>query len=88
MQLGLLLLKEAKQGYASKFHPWIQSLPVTFDTLKHWSEAEMDELQTGTMPGEQLKSQVGTLSCTTCCEQAGFSCVSLHHVMCLLTRWI
>lgn len=58
MQVALLLLQEVKQGPASKFDPWIQTLPTTFDSLQYWSKAEMDELQTGTMPGEQLKAQV------------------------------
>ena len=58
MQLALLLLNEVKQSPASKFHPWIQTLPIIFDSLKYWSKAEMDELQTGTMPGEELKAQV------------------------------
>lgn len=58
VQLGLKLLQEVKAGSDSKWHTWIQTLPSSFDTLIYWSDAELEELQTGSLPAEQLKAQV------------------------------
>ena len=58
VQLGLKLLQEVKAGSESKWHTWIQTLPSSFDTLIYWSDAELEELQTGSLPAEQLKAQV------------------------------
>ena len=44
-QLALLFLSEVKKGSASIWYPYIQSLPRDFDTLVHWSNAELAELQ-------------------------------------------
>lgn len=58
VQLGLRLLQEVKAGPQSKWHTWIQTLPKSFDTLIFWGDAELEDLQTGTMPAEQLQAQV------------------------------
>ncbi|DBA83878.1 TPA: hypothetical protein ACH3X1_006386 [Trebouxia sp. C0004] len=52
VQLAALLLYHAKLGQESKWYPWIQALPTTFDTLPHWTAAELDELQLGTTTTE------------------------------------
>ena len=58
-QLAVLLLYEAKQGAASDHHPWIQSLPSSFDTLTQWAPAELEELQLGSTIAElDFRSQV------------------------------
>lgn len=44
-QLGLILLKEARQGPKSKFHIWIESLPQEVPTLLHWTDKELQQLQ-------------------------------------------
>ncbi|KAA6420610.1 MAG: hypothetical protein FRX49_09403 [Trebouxia sp. A1-2] len=52
VQLAALLLYNAKLGPDSKWYPWIQALPTKFDTLPHWTPAELDELQLGTTTTE------------------------------------
>ena len=47
-QLAALLLWHAKQGPQSDWYPYIQALPPKFDTLTHWTSAQLDELQLGT----------------------------------------
>ena len=48
VQLAALLLWHAKQGPQSDWYPYIQALPPKFDTLIHWTSAQLDELQLGT----------------------------------------
>ncbi|KAL3142193.1 hypothetical protein ABBQ38_002543 [Trebouxia sp. C0009 RCD-2024] len=66
LQLALLLLDEFKKGTASKWHPYIAALPTSCDTLVHWSEEELEELQYSTTEHEQhflqkVKHQVDEL---------------------------
>ena len=52
MQLAALLLYEAKLGLHSNWYPWIQALPTQFDTLVHWTDAQLAELQLGSTATE------------------------------------
>ena len=53
LQLALLLLKEFKKGSESKWHPYIAALPASVNTLLHWTEEELKELQYSTPGHEQ-----------------------------------
>lgn len=48
IQLAALLLYHAKLGLHSEWYPWIQALPTHFNTLLHWTDAQLAELQLGT----------------------------------------
>ena len=48
-----MLLCEVKYGAESPWHVWIRSLPQHFDTLMHWSQQELDQLQMNSTPAEQ-----------------------------------
>ena len=52
-QLGLILLKEAKQASKSKFELWIESLPSEVQTLMNWSQKELQQLQMDTTSTEK-----------------------------------
>ena len=45
LQLALLLLTEVKKGTNSTWHPYIHSLPSSVNTLLHWTDAQLQELQ-------------------------------------------
>ncbi|KAK2764889.1 hypothetical protein FQN54_008586 [Arachnomyces sp. PD_36] len=45
LSLMLVMIYEYLQGEASRWHPYFQALPSTFDTLMFWSEPELSELQ-------------------------------------------
>ena len=53
VKLGLLLLKEVKRGPESPWHLWVDSLPQQIDTLIHWSDAELKQLQMDTTATER-----------------------------------
>ncbi|KAL3158709.1 hypothetical protein ABBQ32_011447 [Trebouxia sp. C0010 RCD-2024] len=62
-QLGLVLLREAKQAFKSKFKVYIDSLPREVPTLIHWSEPELQQIQMDSTPTErefvaQVKQQL------------------------------
>lgn len=52
-QLGLILLKEAKDGSESKFKLYIESLPREVQTLINWSHKELQQLQMDSTPTEK-----------------------------------
>ena len=52
VQLAALLLYHAKLSSHSEWNPWIQALPTQFNTLLHWSEAQLAELQLGSTATE------------------------------------
>ena len=52
-QLGLILLKEAKQASKSKFKLWIDSFPSEVQTLINWSQKELQQLQMDDTPAER-----------------------------------
>ncbi|KAL3135541.1 hypothetical protein ABBQ38_006018 [Trebouxia sp. C0009 RCD-2024] len=52
-QLGLVLLKEAKQASKSKFKVYVDSLPREVPTLIHWSDSELQQLQMDSTPTER-----------------------------------
>lgn len=52
-QLGLILLKEAKDGSESKFKLYIESLPREVHTLINWSQQELQQLQMDSTPTEK-----------------------------------
>lgn len=52
-QLGLVLLREAKQAFKSKFKVYIDSLPREVPTLIHWSEPELQQIQMDSTPTER-----------------------------------
>lgn len=45
VKLGLMVLKEARKGTESFWHLWLEALPRQVQTLIHWSDAELQELQ-------------------------------------------
>lgn len=53
LQLALILLSEFKKGTASKWQPYIAALPTSCDTLMHWSDEELEELQYSSTEHEQ-----------------------------------
>lgn len=52
-QLALLFLAETKKGRDSAWYPYIQTLPQHVDSLVHWSDPELHELQYGATQPEQ-----------------------------------
>lgn len=52
VQLAALLLYHAKLGLHSEWHPYIQTLPTNFNTLLHWEDSELSELQLGSTTTE------------------------------------
>ncbi|DBA96971.1 TPA: hypothetical protein ACH3X1_001295 [Trebouxia sp. C0004] len=52
-QLALLFLAESKKGRDSAWYPYIQTLPQHVDSLVHWSDTELHELQYGATEPEQ-----------------------------------
>lgn len=59
VQLAAILLWHAKLGKQSDWYPWIQALPTQFDTLPHWTSAQLDELQLSTTTTEmEFRSSV------------------------------
>lgn len=44
VKMALLLLEERRQGRDSPVWGYVEHLPRHFDTLLHWSEAELHEL--------------------------------------------
>ena len=58
-QLALLFLAESKKGRDSAWYPYIQTLPQHVDSLVHWSDTELHELQYGaTEPEQQFLQEV------------------------------
>jgi hypothetical protein len=58
-QLALLFLAETKKGRDSAWYPYIQTLPQHVDSLVHWSDTELHELQYGaTEPEQQFLQEV------------------------------
>ena len=67
VKLAALLLYHAKLGLHSDWYPWIQALPTQFDTLGHWTPAQLAELQLGSTTTEldflsQASCAAGVLS--------------------------
>ncbi|KAA6428995.1 MAG: hypothetical protein FRX49_01105 [Trebouxia sp. A1-2] len=52
-QLALLFLAETKKDRDSAWYPYIQTLPQHVDSLVHWSDTELHELQYGATELEQ-----------------------------------
>ncbi len=62
-QLALLFLAESKKGRDSSWHPYLQTLPQHVDSLVHWSDTELHELQYGaTEPEQQFLQEVRQMS--------------------------
>ena len=58
-QLALFLLAESKKGRDSAWYTYIQTLPQHVDSLVHWSDTELHELQYGaTKPEQQFLHEV------------------------------
>lgn len=55
--LILVMLYEYLQGEASKWKPYFDVLPQTFDTPIFWSEAELKELQGTCLTSEKIGKQ-------------------------------
>ena len=65
LQTNFLLLWHAKRGVESPLHPWIQSLPTSYDTLVHWTPSQLDELQlVSTSTEKQFRAEVSVLHLT------------------------
>ena len=64
LQLALLLLTEVKKGTESPWHPYIQTLPNSVNTLLHWTDDDLRELQY-TRPGheQQFLQEVSARPC-------------------------
>ena len=82
IQIALMLLREVKHGTQSSWHVWIHSLPQHFDTLMHWSQQELDQLQMSSTPAEQeYLTQVSSwlLCCALACitDDAGKWCIAV-----------
>jgi SET domain-containing protein 6 len=45
LSLMLVMIYEYLQGEASRWYPYFQALPTSFDTLMFWSASELSELQ-------------------------------------------
>lgn len=45
LSLMLVMIHEFLQGEASRWHPYFEALPASFDTLMFWSDSELSELQ-------------------------------------------
>ena len=52
-QLALFLLAESEKGRDSAWYPYISTLPQHVDSLVHWSDTELHELQYGATEPEQ-----------------------------------
>ena len=53
LRVALALLREEGQGKASRWHPYLSTLPPEYDTLEHWSQAELAALE-GTSVHDEL----------------------------------
>ncbi len=77
-QLALLFLTEAQKGASSSYHPYILTLPRHFDSLVHWSDRELEELQYGsTEPEQQFLQEVSALLQHTV-KASGYALHSAH----------
>ena len=55
LRTALYLMREIALGESSVWHPYLSSLPKSYDTLEHWSQEELKAL-TGTSVHEELAS--------------------------------
>ena len=43
--LALHLLLEQEKGTASRWYPFLQSIPASYNTVEFWTEEEVEQLQ-------------------------------------------